>query len=297
MSMSRPEIAVLMLFASALSLGISRPAHAAESYDNCTGVISSIPAVITTPGTWCLKHDLATSLASGSAIEIQTDNVTIDCNDFKLGGLGAGASTQTIGIYSLDRVHETVRHCTIRGFYRGIRLTGVAGGRHLVEDNRFDANTYIGLSVTGIGSVVRRNEVINTGGSTTDTEEIGIYTGLFVDVLDNTITGAVATDGAVGIFSAGSNNGSSFSNSISGNRIRGLHASAPTWGSEYGIQVINDPRSAVHDNSVVGGTSTYRYGVSCDGFSANNSVRKNVLNGLVSAIDGCNDDGGNIVAP
>ena len=70
-----------------------RAAHAAQSYDNCTGFITSVPAVISTQGTWCLKQDLATAIASGNAISVNANNVTLDCNDFKLGGLAAGAGT------------------------------------------------------------------------------------------------------------------------------------------------------------------------------------------------------------
>ncbi|HEY0661599.1 MAG TPA: hypothetical protein VGD21_09825, partial [Lysobacter sp.] len=59
------------------------PAQAAQSYDNCTGFIDSLPATITTQGTWCLRKDLSTAMSSGNAITIATNNVTIDCNDFK----------------------------------------------------------------------------------------------------------------------------------------------------------------------------------------------------------------------
>src|SRR4249920_3466180 len=105
MLLSRSARSLLTL--GALLLGCAGSAHAAQSYDNCTGFITSLPAVITTQGTWCLKQDLATTVTSGSAITINTNNVTIDCNDFKLGGLGAGLATLANGIYSLNRVNAT----------------------------------------------------------------------------------------------------------------------------------------------------------------------------------------------
>ncbi len=73
-----------------------QPAHAAESYDNCTGFIDSVPATITTQGTWCLRKNLATNITTGNAITIATNNVTIDCNDFKIGGLAAGSASRAI---------------------------------------------------------------------------------------------------------------------------------------------------------------------------------------------------------
>jgi hypothetical protein len=83
----------LLLWVVAILLAwpwIVPPAQAAESYDNCSGYIDSVPAVIATQGTWCLRKDLSTAQTSGNAIEIAANNVVIDCNDFKLGGLAAG---------------------------------------------------------------------------------------------------------------------------------------------------------------------------------------------------------------
>ena len=64
--------------------------RAAESYDGCAGFISSLPVTITTQGVWCLDRDLSTSNSAGPAVTIATNNVTVDCNGFKIGGLGAG---------------------------------------------------------------------------------------------------------------------------------------------------------------------------------------------------------------
>ena len=43
-----------------LLAALAAPAHAAESYDSCTGTISTLPATLTTQGTWCLQGDLST---------------------------------------------------------------------------------------------------------------------------------------------------------------------------------------------------------------------------------------------
>ena len=53
-----------------------------ETFASCRGFIDSLPATITSGGTWCLDHDVATSMTSGAAIDIQSNNVTIDCNGF-----------------------------------------------------------------------------------------------------------------------------------------------------------------------------------------------------------------------
>src|SRR5688500_5888635 len=94
----------------------------AETYQTCAGFIDALPATITTQGVWCLRKDLGTAMASGAAITIATNNVTIDCNNFKVGGLAAGAGTQAVGIQVSGKQNATIRNCAIRGFYRGAVL-------------------------------------------------------------------------------------------------------------------------------------------------------------------------------
>ena len=93
------SIATLASFGSA-----STPAAAGESYDNCVGFIDALPATITTQGTWCLRHDLDSAATSGFMIEIQRSNVTIDCNGFRMQGLGGGISTTVVGIYAAGQI-------------------------------------------------------------------------------------------------------------------------------------------------------------------------------------------------
>lgn len=144
---------------------IATPAVAGESYDACVGFIDTIPAVVSKAGTWCLRQDLSTAISSGNAITIAANNVTIDCNDFKIGNLAAGAATQANGIhvpFATPRANATIRRCNVRGFCRGIRLSGSG---HLVEDNRLDNNRCAAISTGGDNNQVRNNYIYNTGGS------------------------------------------------------------------------------------------------------------------------------------
>jgi len=102
-----------------------RPGSGAESYDSCLGFIDALPATITTQGTGVCGKNLDTSATSGNAIEIQTNNVTIDCNGFRMRGSGA-ALHDGDGIFAAGRLNITIRHCTIRGFSVGIQVTGEA---------------------------------------------------------------------------------------------------------------------------------------------------------------------------
>lgn len=175
---------LLALLLAMGSLSAAGRADAAESYDNCTGYIESIPVSITTQGTWCLKHDVSTSITLGTALSINANNVTLDCNGFKIGGLGAGISTATFGISS-DKLNATVRNCNVRGFYEGIFLQG---DNAVIEHNRADANTHVGIRSSGDGNLIRGNVVTDTGGYTGDAYAYGIIAaGIGPRVIDNSI--------------------------------------------------------------------------------------------------------------
>jgi hypothetical protein len=261
--------------------------HAAQSYDNCTGFITSLPATITTQGTWCLNADLTTAITSGNAITVAANNVTIDCNDFKLGGLAAGAATQTNGIFAYSRDNLTIRRCNIRGFFYGTYL--VNGSGHLIEDNRFDSNTNTGIDVESNRSIIRRNLVIATGGVSSSLLPYGIYSQGSVDVLDNTVNGVTASapnDSAYGIYTFNNTDGS-----ISGNRVRGLVKTGT--GLAYGIYNFGSGRITMRNNEVVGDGSAGSVGVYCD--SPQGRVTGNVIGGFATAINLCSGTNNEIV--
>ena len=169
----------------------------------CT-VITALPRAIAAPGSYCLTSHLTTAatLVTGSAITINADDVTIDLNGFKLQS-GAVAPTITVnGISAVGHKGITIRNGTIRGFYRGVYLQGGAVSQgHLVEDIVADANKYAGIWVDGPGSVVRRNRVRNTSGTTVgaDTDTFGIrVTGSGCRVSDNDVTGTVGMGSGTG---------------------------------------------------------------------------------------------------
>jgi hypothetical protein len=266
-------------------------AYAAESYDNCTGFIAAVPAVISTSGTWCLNKNLATSITSGNAITITAHNVTLGCNDFNLDGLAAGAGTTARGISATNRLNETVRHCTIRGFEYGLILNGASSTGHIVEDNRLDSNTYTGLWVEGDGSVVQRNQVNDTGGSTVTPAAQGIYTRYSVDVLDNAVAGVTGGSGAgyaTGIYTALNASGS-----ISNNRVRSILKGGT--GMTRGINNVSAGRITLDGNDVIGDASAGSYGLFC--VDATGRARNNVVSAFATGIKNCGDAGGNDVTP
>ena len=224
---------------------LSPAAHAAESYDNCTGTITSLPTTISTQGTWCLKDNLATTINIGAAITVSTNNVTINCNDFRFGGLGAGPGTNAFGIQT-NALNTTVRNCGIRGFLEGIHVGSGASGA-LIEHNRLDQNTQVGVSVEGSGHMVRLNRVVDTGGRPASAQTIGIRSAaLGAQITDNSVVGMTVTntDGIVtGIISTGN------ASEVARNYITGL-VPGPT-GSGFGIDSGLSTASSIHRNQLL----------------------------------------------
>ena len=96
----------------------------------------------------------------------------------------------------LDQKNITIKNGTVRGFLTGIVLRGSG---HIVEDMRVGLSTFIGINIMGVGSVVRNNLVVTTGGTTifgSDASASGIEaTGALHRILNNEVldTFAVGT--------------------------------------------------------------------------------------------------------
>jgi hypothetical protein len=292
------RLSTLVLLGLLALLVCSNPAHAARSYDNCTGFITSVPTVISTPGTWCLKQDVTTAITSGDAITIASDNVVVDCNDFRLDGLAGGLATAAYGIHALNQNNLKTRHCNIRGFYRGLFFEGT-GGRHVVEDNHFDQNVYNGLRVSGDGSVIRHNLITDTGGTPNSLYAYGISSYGSADIIDNTIVGLTTTSAsstsAIGILVDFDEGGS-----VIGNRVEGLLPLSPD-GTEIpdGIQVFDATRMDIRHNQIIGSLAR-GIGLFCDttnGGGPQVRARDSVISGFGLAISDCADAGENDITP
>jgi hypothetical protein len=285
--MRSSRILTLASIAGAAGLFAATGVSAAESFDNCTGFISALPATISTPGVWCVDRDLATGLASGQAIRINTSHVTIDCNDYRVRG-SAGTATNTTGIFASAKSNITVRNCALRGFRRGVDLTGTG---HVVEDNRFDANTYAAIFVDADAATIRRNLVNETGGPGSGGSAIGIYATGTMDITDNTVSGVAAAPesnssvyGIITYFN--------LSGQILRNRVRGLVPGGT--GASHGIYNTNSTRVIVRSNDVVHAPGAGTTGIRCT--NSQGRAIDNVVLGFVTSVSGCTDDG-NVLAP
>jgi glucose/arabinose dehydrogenase len=245
--------------------------------------IETVPFVITAQGSYRLTRNVSTSQASGAAITIASDFVTLDLGGFKIGGGGVGAGTTTVGVYALDRRNLTIRNGSIRGFLGAIFLEGASSAAHLVERIRADGNTQAGIVIEGAGSVVRRNQIMVTGGTTAfgaNADTFGIRTdGVDVRILDNDVSDTVPVGSGTGYEIFAENAASTV---IEKNRVGNA---APVLSA--GIFAASGANVLVMDNRLTGVTK----GVVFD--AATGKYRANLTSGVITPYTGGTDAGGN----
>jgi hypothetical protein len=290
----RPFAAVAATLLALAGLGSGAAPARAETWSTCTGFVDSVPAVITTQGVWCLRRDVSTAITSGRAIEIASNNVTLDCNGFKVGGLAGGPATTAAGIYAYNRKNLTIRNCNVRGFETGIHLTGGTGTQelsagHLVERNRVDNATRHGIVVgPGTRLLVRGNQVHDIGGKPGEVYATGITS--YGDVIDNVVSGLYtvgynAYPRGMSVFGGG--------HVVRGNIVRGFEVHGPD-GSAQGIVVLQG-RNLVTGNHVHLVPAGRGRGVW--GTDASDRCHGNTLVGLDQPTYQCTTAPGNYVAP
>jgi hypothetical protein len=268
--MNRHVLAIALTLGAGIAPGLAWAAH---SYGTCSGYIDSLPATVSTSGTWCLRSDLLSAPSSGAAITVDADFVVIDCNDFRISGLDAGTSTFATGISVRDSASHNVivRNCQIEGFRYGVAMMGFS---HLIENNTIDASTFVGISIRGSFTVVRNNLVRETGGRPGADEAFGIVMlGEFGTALDNTVAGVSAmvlektgsgNNGHNGNNGNNGNNGEDHVDTrtygilmrdgvVQGNRVIALDATAT------GIQLLGE--GVVRDNIVFSGEGKWAVGI------------------------------------
>jgi len=288
----------LFLLLLALIAFTPAPARAAQSYDTCTGFITTVPATIAAPGTYCVKQDLVTSMTNGDAIAINASNVTLDCNDFRIDDLGAGAATSAIGIHATNQSYVTVRHCNVRGFLYGIELAdnGSGKGANIIEDNHLDGNTNVGIASSATRSIIRRNTVLDTGGTSGGFGVAGIQVSGNSAVDDNVVSGVTSKAGSADTASGiqYSNNPSQPDGTVNRNRVSNV-ASSPA-GTSYGIY-LGGPMTIARDNIIFGIAVGSSRALECSpGFNV--LVRGTLAAGAgINNLDACADAGGNNFSP
>src|SRR4051812_15282008 len=89
-----------------VAAGLAAAAASAETI-NCTP-INVVPYVINSAGVYCMTTDLTSALASGAAIDVLADEVTIDLNGHTLSHIDYSTALRVSGIRGVDRMRVTV---------------------------------------------------------------------------------------------------------------------------------------------------------------------------------------------
>jgi parallel beta-helix repeat protein len=284
--------ATLRMFAPLAALLLPALAHAETT--GCLGV-GPLPAIISSPGTYCLNSNVSAAFA-GQAINIAADDVVLDCNDHTITQTNTGNAT---GIVShTDRRNVVVRHCVVDGFDVGIKLDATfdetARGNR-IEDNTVARARSVGISSFGSNNRIERNRILGAAGD-------GAFTGIRVGTFQQEAAGNVVRDnhisgyqGVAGVSTAGIEFSNTRETSITGNILTGLYAGTGsgviamqgynTSGSEISRNVILSPQPK--PAPLDGG---FYYGIYTPGTDAEMATvvcRDNVIGHFNSATYGC----------
>jgi parallel beta-helix repeat protein len=284
-------------------LALAAPSARAET-TNCLG-ITSLPTTIVEPGRYCLHKDFAQPFNS-AAIEINVDDVVLDCNGHAI--TNTEATNSPTGVYGPNaRRNVTVRNCTLDTFQVGILLVassdpGAVGNR--IEDNTIRNARQIGLYVIGSNNRIDRNRIVGLSGNVNGVSYgIFLYSGAAAGT-DNSIRDNIITDWKPTPPGAGNVTNAIYffrvqETEVTGNVVSGLYAStnwyvSAIFGSDVSGTVVArntvlspPPLPAPFDGSqssgiLLGGTPEMQ---------ATNACRDNVVGHFSSNISGCVKDG------
>ena len=157
--------------------------------------ISSVPFTISAPGTYILTTGLTYSAASGAAIVVNANNVTINLNGHYIICSASGTISAT-GIFASNKLNIRVLNGEILKFFHGVGFDFTSGTNnnigHVVDSVGFWNNTY-GVWFHQTQASVVRNCIFNGG-----TAGIDFFAGT-----GNRAVGNVATGVGFAFFSDG----------------------------------------------------------------------------------------------
>jgi hypothetical protein len=156
------------------------------------------------------------------------------------------------------------------------------GSGHLVEDNRLDGITGVGLWITGDGSRIRRNALFDTGGTTTWYPTAGIKTTGDVEIVGNSVRGIFASGTVHGIEAEYGN-----AVLVADNLVSGIDG-----GAGFGAIAITTSASVdpVLRGNLVFGPATH--GVVCDS-GTGHAIGNQIVGGVTNELVNCANGGGN----
>lgn len=205
-------------------------------------------------------------VCSGTGIQVDADNVTIDLMGYAL--IGPGTET-TNGITMSGRINVEIRNGTVRDFYNGIYESGSSGGGHRIISIRSISNGKNAIYIYNKSALVKGCTIYENG-TNCSTEVCGIYTRWGSTVINNLVyeNGNYCDSAVYGIYT-------SIGSTVTNNTVSQNGFSAA--GTVYGIYPGNNSTVTNNTSSSNGGNcSNPVYGIRC---GAGCTVINNTANG------------------
>jgi parallel beta-helix repeat protein/putative cofactor-binding repeat protein len=241
--------------------------------------ISSLPAVITQPGSYYLTGNLD---GSAGGMNISTDDVSLDMMGFTIDG---GGTIGDYGIYFGTRNNITIRNGTIKGFgFAGVyQYSTTAGNARVVNVRSLNngtlgtSNAHSGIFIAGLNTHIEGCTAGGNGGH-------GIYAGTNSKLLNNT---AYSNTGYYSLYSG---IGSILSSNTVYDNTGGYGIYAGASSRLVGNNVYNNTVTEgiyTQSNSVLSGNTSYSNtgrGIRADtgSYISGNTVRLNGATGILA---------------
>jgi hypothetical protein len=271
------------------------------------------PVTISTPGSYRLSGNLTVARPNTTAIEITSDNVTLDLNGFSILGptvctpganksVSCSPSGSGIGVNAPTEENITVSNGVVSGMglgginlgganSRAERIQAYSNGSYGINATIASNNTAANNGTVGITSTIASNNTsANNGGDGIDSP--------------GTVNNCVSNNnGGIGISAVTANNSSSTNNETSGILANTAIGNTATGNVGYGIEAgtannnfsSNNGGNGIVANTAVGNTANANggYGLVSSGGYANNVFNGNttgqVSGGLQMGTNICNN--------
>ena len=231
---------------------------------NCTS-ITTVPATISAPGKYCLAKDATVNLASGFGININANDVTLDCDGRQLINTSSVNTGTSVGIQANYRHNVVIKNCrVIGGWMNGIDVYQDNTKQNTsyynqVLDNYVAGPLWHGIRAYGSAIEVIGNTVYDIGGKLNQ-YAIGIRVGGYASgfrlhvVNGNKVIGTNSPySAAYGIFSDNTQSGAFLDNGIAG-------TSSGEGKNAYGLYIVGQ-YNRISDNHVTGVGSPTETGI------------------------------------
>jgi parallel beta-helix repeat protein len=252
MRFAHPALHVLLAVLACAGLGWSPAARA--DVQECS-VVTALPVTIGAPGTYCLRQDFAQFTNTSTMIQINVDNVVLDCQGRTIRTTN-DANTGT-GIYAPGgRSNVTVRNCVVENFDVGIFLTGSSepgAFGNKIQDNTLLRTRTTAIYVIGSANRIERNKILQSTGN-----HNGVVKGIFLYSPNNEGVGNVIRDNVLSdwqpappVGQSSAVEGITFFNvtatEVTGNTISGLYANTG--------QYVTPIRASQTSNATIAGNT------------------------------------------